>query len=122
MIDNVNKRAVSITTKITERDFKIEYLFRRCSFPTNLVTALEFNPIRCATMLFHFGQTRSSYVANPFILRSNTATSSATGDYVPVPERFGQNEKPAGRNVERTKKSLVLLPAVDSIDAVCKTC
>ena len=43
----------------------------------------------------------------PFILRSSTAASIATGDYVTVPERFGENEEPASRNEERTKNSLV---------------
>ena len=43
----------------------------------------------------------------PFILRSSTAASIATGDYVTAPERFGENEEPASRNEERTKNSLV---------------
>ena len=48
-IDSVNEFAVFITTIITERDFKSEYVFRMCSVATDLVTSLEFNPIRCAT-------------------------------------------------------------------------
>ena len=86
-----------------ERDFKIDYLFRTCSVATNLVTSLDFNPIRCATMLCHFGQTRNGSVATHFILLSSTATSSATGGYVVVPERFGRNEEPTSKNKERTR-------------------
>ena len=69
-------------------------------------------------MLCPFGQTRCSYVVILFILRGSSATSSATGDYVVVPERFGQNEEPAGRNGERTKKKPSLFPKKDSIDAL----
>ena len=81
-----------------ERDLESEYLFRTCSVATNLVTSLEFNPIRCATMLCHFGQTRNGSIATHFILLSSTATISATGGYVDVPERYRQNEEPASRN------------------------
>ena len=106
MIDRVKKLAVSnmTTTTTTQRDLKSDYLFRTCSVATNLVTALEFNPIHCATMLYHFGQTRNSCIAVPFILCGSTATSSATGDYKAVPERFGQIEEPASRNEERNRK------------------
>ena len=55
-------------------------------------------------MLCHFVQTRNVSLAFYFILLSSTATNSATGDYVGVRERFGQNEEPAGRNEERTNK------------------
>ena len=79
-----------------------------CSVATNLVTSLDFNPIRCATMLCHFGQTQSRYVAIPFIFRGSTATSSITGYYVAVPESFGQNEEPAAGNKKWAKKSLGL--------------
>ena len=102
--DNVNKSAVSNLTTILQHDPENESLFRTCSVATNLVTSLKFNPIRSATMLCHFGQTRSSYVANFFILRGSTATNSATGVYVAVPERFGQNKEPAGSNEERIMK------------------
>ena len=80
------------STKIRERDFKSEYLFRMCSVVTNLVTSLEVQPIRCATMLLHFGRTRNGYVATRFILLSSTAESSATSGYVVAPERSGQSE------------------------------
>ena len=86
-----------------ERDFKSECLFRTCSAATNLVTSLEFNPIRCATTLCNFGQTRNGSVATHFILLSSTATSSTTGDYAAVPERFGQNEEPASRIRQRAR-------------------
>ena len=91
-------------TKIPAVDFKTEYWFRTCSVANQLVTSLECNPIRCATTLCHFGQTRSGYVAIRFIPRGSTAESSATSGYVVVPERFGQNEEPAGSNEERTGK------------------
>ena len=79
-----------------------------CSIVTILVMTLEFQPIRCATMLCHFGRTRNGYIATPFIQLSGTADNSATSDYVVVPERSGQSEAWAGRKVERTKKRLVL--------------
>ena len=44
-IDSVNKFA-----NITERDFKSEYLFRMCSVVTIVVTSLECQPIRWATI------------------------------------------------------------------------
>ena len=124
MCSNLSRLTVSTSfqqsTIITESDFNSEYLFRMCSVVTNLVTSLEFQPIHCATALFHFRRTRNVYVATRFILLSSTAESSAIGGYVIAPERFGQSEARAGRNVEWTKKSLVLFPAVDIIDAVRK--
>ena len=42
-----------------ERDFKSENLLRTCSVVSNMVTSLEFNSICFATMLCHFGQTRT---------------------------------------------------------------
>ena len=99
-----NKLAITITAIITARDFNTESLFRTCSVVTNLMTSLEFKPIRCATTLCHFGRTRNGYVAAQFILLSSTAESSATTGYVVVPERFGQNEEPVSRNEERARK------------------
>ena len=81
-----------------------------CSVVTGLVTSLEFQPIRSATMLRHFGWTRNGYVATRFILLSGTAESSATSGYVVLPERFGQSEARAGRNVDRTNKKLSVVP------------
>ena len=93
-----------------ERDFKSEYLFCTCSVATNLLMALEFNQIHCATMLCNCGQTRNGCVASHFILLNSTATSSATEDYLAVPERFGQNEEPASRNKEPTRNKLSSVP------------
>ena len=75
-----------------ELDFKGEYLFRMCSVVTNLVTSLEFQPIRCATMLLHFGQTRSVYAATRIILLRSTAEGGATSGYVAATEHSGQSE------------------------------
>ena len=61
-------------------------------------------------MQCHFGQTGNVSVATHFMLLSSTATSSATGGYVVVPESFGQNEEPAGRNEERTKYKSSFVP------------
>ena len=97
-------------TANTELDFKSEYVFRTRSVATNLVTSLESNPIRYATMLCHFDQTRNGSVATHFILLSSTATSSDTGGYVVVPERFGQNEEPVSSNEERTRKKPNFVP------------
>ena len=94
----------------TELDFKSEYLFRMCSVVTNLVTSLEFQPTRCATTLFHLGRTRNGYVATRIILFISTAESSATSGYVVAPERSGQSEAWASRNVERAKKKLSFVP------------
>ena len=80
------------------------------SVETNLVTSLEFQPIRRATTLFYFGRTRNVYVATRFILLSSTAQSIATSGYVVAPERRGQNEAWAGRNVERTRKKPSFVP------------
>ena len=70
-------------------------------------------------MLCHFGRTRNGYVVNRFILLSSTAESSATSGYVVVPERAGQIEAWAGKNVERTRKKYNFVSTVDLIDAVC---
>ena len=97
-------------TVITERDFKSEYLFRMCSVVTNLMTPLEFQPIRCATTLCHFGRTRNVYVATRFILLSSTTKSSTTSCYVVFPERSGRSEARVDRNVERTRKKPSFVP------------
>ena len=69
-------------------------------------------------MLCHFGQTRNGYVATYFILLSSTAAISATSGYLVVPEHFGQNEEPTGRNEERTKKKPIFVKKVDLFDAI----
>ena len=81
---------------------------------------MEFNPIRCASTLCHFERSRNVFVATHFILFSSTAGSPATSSYLVVPELFGQNAKAASVIEEWTEKSLVLFPAVDLIDAICK--
>ena len=91
-------------TTITELDFRSEYLFCTYSVAHSLVTSVELNSIRCATMLCQFGQTRNGSMAIHFILCGSTAMSSATGDYVVVPERFGLNEEPADSNEARTRE------------------
>ena len=83
-----------------------------CSVVTNLVTSLKFQPIRCATTLFHFGRTRNVCMATRIILLSSTAESSATSGYVVAPERSGQIEELASRNVERARKKPSLFPTV----------
>ena len=80
--------------------------------------SLEIQPIRCAIMLRHFGQTRSGYVTTYFILLSSTAASTSTSGYVVVPEHFGQNEEPAGSNEEWIRKKPNFVPKVDLIDAI----
>ena len=57
-------------------------------------------------MLCQFGQTRNGSEATHLIVLSSTAKSSATGDYVAVPERFGQNDEPASRNKEQARNKL----------------
>ena len=94
-IDSVNEFAVIISAVFTERDFKIDYLFRMCSVATNLVTSRKYNPIRCATTQGHFGRTRNGYVATHFILLSSTAKFL---------KRFGKHAEAASRNEERTKE------------------
>ena len=82
-----------------------------CSVVTNLVTSLEFQPIRCATMLFPCGWKRNCYIATQFILLTSTAESSATRGYVVAPKRSGQSEAWAGRNVKRTRKKPSFVPS-----------
>ena len=74
------------------------------------MTSLEFQPIRCATTLFHFGRTRNVYVATIIILLSSTAEGSASRGYVAAMERSDQSEAWAGRNVERTRKYAQFVP------------
>ena len=85
-----------------------------------MVTSLEFKPIRCATTLCQFGQTRNVYVATDSIFLNSTAERSATSSYVVVPKRFGQNEEPYSRIDKRARKSLVLFKALDLFSAICK--
>ena len=59
-----------------EGDLKSYYLIRRCSAAICLVTLVEFNPIRCDTMLCHFDQTRNSSVSTYFVLFSSTVKAT----------------------------------------------
>ena len=63
-----------------------------CSVVTNLVTLLEFQPIRCATTLFDFGRMRNVHVAIRIILLSSTVEGSPTSGYVAATERSVQRE------------------------------
>ena len=90
-----------------------------CSIVTNLVTSLELQPIRCATVLFHFGRTRNGYVAtdsfSSLALRRavlNAATWSLRNAPAKVRRELVERWNGLGKN-------LVLLPTVDLIHAVC---
>ena len=67
-------------------------LLRTRYIATDLVTSQNFQPIRCAITLFHFGRTRDVYVATRILLLSSTAEGSATSGYVAATERSGQSE------------------------------
>ena len=54
---------------------------------TDLVTSQNFQPIRCAFTLFHYGRTRDVYVATRIVLLSSTAENSATSGHVVATER-----------------------------------
>ena len=56
-------------------------------------------------MLCYDGQLRNGSVATHFIPFRGTATSSATSEYVTVPERPRRNEEPASRNEEWTRNA-----------------
>ena len=79
-------------------------LLRTRYVATDLVTSQNFQTIRCAFALFHFGRTRNVYVATRIILLSSTAEGTATGGHVAVPEHFLQNDEPSVNNVERAGK------------------
>ena len=96
-----------------ELDLKSEYLLGTCSVATNLVTSLEFHPIRLVTMLCHFDetrQTRKGSEATYFNFLGNTVTSSAAAGYVVVPEHLSQNEEPSSRSEERTIYKVSFVP------------
>ena len=88
-------------------------LLRTRYVATDLVTSQNFQPIRCAFALFHFGRTRNVYLATRIILLSSTAESSATSGYVAVPEHFLQNDEPPINNVKRARKKPSFVPKVD---------
>ena len=82
------------------------------------MTSLDLVLIRSDILQSHFGQIRSSNVATLLMARGSTATNSATGDYLAVLDPLGQKEEPAGKNGERTKKSLYLFSKIDLISAL----
>ena len=88
-------------------------LLRTRYVATDLVTSQNFQTIRCAFTLFHFGRTRDVYVATRIILLSSTAESSATSGYVVATERSGQSEAWVSKNVERARKKPSFVPKVD---------
>ena len=67
-------------------------LLRRRYVATDMVTSQNFQPIRCAFALFHFGRTRDVYVATRIILLSSTGEVSTTCGYIVATERSGQIE------------------------------
>ena len=91
-----------------------------CSVATNLVTSLEFNPIRCATTLCQSGRTRNGCLASQFILFSRAAESSVASGYVVVPERFGQKAEPASKNEKRTSERPSFFPTMVLKEAISK--
>ena len=67
-------------------------LLRTRYVATDLVTLQNFQPIRCAFALFHFGRTRAVYVATRIILLSSIAEGSPTSGYVVATCHHGQSE------------------------------
>ena len=64
-------------------------------------------------MLCYDGQLRNSFVLTHFPSDKSTATKSATGGYVTVPERPSRNEEPTSRNEGQTRNnptSYLVLP------------
>ena len=90
-----------------------------CSVVTNLVTSLEFQPIRCATMLFHFGRTRNVYVATRIILFSSTAESSATSGYVAATHAPAKVRRELVEMWNGLANKPSLFPTVVLIDEAC---
>ena len=93
-------------------------LLRTRYVATDLVTSQNFQPIRCAIRLRHFGRTRDVYVATRIILLSSTVEGSATSGYVVATERSGQSEAWASKNVERARKKPSFVLKVNIIDAI----
>ena len=70
-----------MTTAIIERDFKSEYLFRRCSVATNLMMSFEFQSDLCyyaVPFLANYGTVPYSLIFTPIaevlpaVLQENT--------------------------------------------------
>ena len=90
-----------------------------CSVVINLVTSLEFQPIHCATTLFHLGRTGNGYVATGIILLSSTAEISATSGNVVARNGPDKVRRELVEMWNGLGRSLVLIPTVDLIDALC---
>ena len=96
----------------------LNILLRARYVATDLVTSQNFQPIRCAFTLFHFGRTRDVYVATRVIFFGSTAEGCATSGYVVATERSSQSEAWANKNVERARKKVSFVPKVNIIDAI----
>ena len=88
-------------------------LLRTRYVATDLVTSQNFQPIRRAFAMLHFGRTRDVYVATRILLLSSTAEGSATGGYVVATERSGQIEARASKIMERANKKPSFVLKVD---------
>ena len=91
-----------------------------CSVVTNLVMSLEFQPICCATMLFHFGRTRNVYAATRIILLSSTAGSSTTSGYVAATNAPAKVRRELVETWNGLGNRPSLFPTVELINAACK--
>ena len=121
-IHNVNNFAVYKMTKITALDLKSDSLLRTYSVATNLMTSLEFTPSLSATILCHPGQTSIGSVFIHFNLRSSTATSSATGNYVAVPKRLAKMKNRLVTMRNGLGKRPVWFPKVELAALILQTC
>ena len=95
--------------------------------PSVPVWSRHWNSFQSATMQCHFGQSRNGSMVTHFI-HFSTATSSATSEYVTVPERIDQSEESDKRNEERTKNKPSSVPKIHLNDVqwnhmyTCSTC
>ena len=78
---------------------------------------LNFEPIHCATVLCLFGQLRNGSAVTHLIHFSSTETSSATGEYVTVPEHIGEKEEPTSRKEDRARNKPSSAPKMDINEA-----
>ena len=115
---SVNKFAITITDIITERDFKIEYLFRICTMVTNLVTSLEFEPIHFATTLCHFGRTWNGYVATQSFFSVALWRTVVQAALWSLRNAWAKMRREVVEMWNGLGRCPVLIPAVDLIDAV----
>ena len=83
------------------------------------MTSPEFQPIRCATTLFHFRRTRDVYVATRIILFSSTAEGSATSGYVAATKRSRKVRPELVETYNGLANTPSLFQTVVLIDAAC---